>query len=66
MHTDNTTPIQKLAVGVAEAAKIAGIGRTTLYFAISNGALKSFTIGSRRLIRISELDRWIASHEAVD
>ena len=59
-------PLQKLAVGVVEAAKLAGIGRTTLYSAISNGTLKSFTIGSRRLIRVSELDRWIASHEETD
>lgn len=65
MHTQ-APPIQKLAVGVVEAAKIAGIGRTTLYSAISNGALKSFTIGSRRLIRVSELERWTASHEETD
>ena len=53
-----------LAVSPAEAAKLAGIGRTSLYQAISSGDLASFKIGSRRLVRISVLDAWLASHEA--
>ena len=61
MRTTDTP--QKLAVGPAEAAKIAGIGRTKLYEALGSGDLKSFRIGTRRLIRLSELDRWLTSHE---
>lgn len=54
-------PLSYLAVAPALAATIAGIGRTKLYEAISSGALPSFKIGTRRLIRISDLDKWLAS-----
>jgi excisionase family DNA binding protein len=52
-----------LAVSPSEAARRAGIGRTKLYEAISSGALPSFKIGTRRLIRLSALDDWLASFE---
>lgn len=55
-----TTP---LAVAPADAAKMAGIGRTKLYAALSSGELPSFRIGTRRLIRVSAIEAWLASHE---
>jgi excisionase family DNA binding protein len=51
-------------VSPAEAARLSGIGRTKLYQALNSGALPSFKIGSRRLIRISELDAWLGRLEA--
>lgn len=54
----------RIAVSPAEAARISGIGRTKLYEALNTGALTSFKIGSRRLIRISELDAWLRRLEA--
>lgn len=56
----------KISVSPAEAAKLAGIGRTKLYEAIADGSLLSFRIGTRRLIRITALDAWLASHEQPD
>ncbi|ACT59327.1 helix-turn-helix domain-containing protein [Hirschia baltica] len=56
-----TTPI---AVSPAEGAKMAGLGRTKLYEAISSGELPSFRIGTRRLIRVSAIEAWLASHES--
>ena len=56
---------QRLAVSPAEAARLAGIGRTTLYEAIGSGALRSLKIGKRRLITIEALQDWLAAAEQV-
>jgi excisionase family DNA binding protein len=53
----------RLAFSPAEAARLAGIGRTTLYEALGSGALRSFKIGSRRLITVEALKAWLADAE---
>jgi len=53
---------EQLAVSPTEAARLAGVGRTFLYEAISSGALKSIKIRKRRLIAIDELRAWLSSH----
>jgi len=55
---------ERLAVSPTEAARMAGIGRTKLYEAVGSGALASFKIGTRRLIRIAALEAWLAAQEA--
>jgi len=62
------TSDDRLAVSPSEAARIAGIGRTTLYAAIGSGQLRSLKIGKRRLITIEALRKWLAAaeQEAVD
>ena len=57
-------PRAQIAVSPAEAARLAGIGRTKIYQALNSGALSSFKIGTRRLIRISEIDAWLRRLEA--
>ncbi len=52
-----------LAVPPGEAARIAGVGRTTLYAAIGSGGLKSIKIGKRRLIAVEALRAWLLAHE---
>lgn len=59
----DSTSSDKLAVSTFQAADIAGVGRTTIYEAITNGALKSVKIGKRRLIRIAALDAWLQAQE---
>ena len=54
-----------LAVPPREAARIAGVGRTTLYEAISSGALRSIKIGKRRLVAVEALRSWLLAHEVV-
>jgi excisionase family DNA binding protein len=56
-------PERALAVSTFEAAKLAGVGRTTIYEAIQSGALKSLKIGKRRLIRIDALEQWLSAQE---
>ena len=52
-----------LAVAPAEAARLAGVGRTTVYEAIGAGTLRSVKIGKRRLITIEALRAWLLAHE---
>jgi excisionase family DNA binding protein len=52
-----------LAVSPAEAGRLAGVGRTTIYQAISWGDLKSLKIGARRLVTVEALRQWLLKHE---
>ena len=52
-----------LAVSPAEAGHLAGVGRTTIYGAISSGELRSLKIGARRLVAIEALREWLLKHE---
>lgn len=52
-----------LAVSPSEAARITGLGRTSIYAAIKDGDLKSIKLGRRRLIRIIALEEWLRAHE---
>ena len=54
---------QRLAVSPLEAARLAGVGRTTLYEAIGSGELRSLKIGKRRLITVDALREWLAAAE---
>jgi excisionase family DNA binding protein len=54
---------EPLAVSPAEAARLAGLGRTSIYGALGSGALKSLKIGKRRLIVVEALRAWLLSHE---
>lgn len=57
-----TTP--RAALSIAEAAKSAGLGRSTIYEAISDGKLRSLKVGGRRLVRPGDLNAWLESHAA--
>jgi excisionase family DNA binding protein len=54
---------EPLAVSPAEAARLSGLGRTSIYCALGSGALKSLKIGKRRLIAVEALRAWLLSHE---
>ena len=56
--------LEKIAIGVDEAAKRASLGRSFLWKAIMSGELHSYRLGRRRLVRVTDLDRWIRSHRA--
>lgn len=53
-----------LAVSPADAARLLGIGRTRLYEELGSGAIPSFHLGRRRLIRIAALEAWMAARES--
>lgn len=49
----------ELAVPIDEAARRAGIGRSSLYEAINRGELPLRKSGRRSIIRIEDLKAWI-------
>jgi hypothetical protein len=66
MRKSNTiiaADVRVLAVSPAEAGRLAGIGRTSIYHAISCGDLKSLIIGARRLVAVDALRDWLLKHE---
>jgi excisionase family DNA binding protein len=66
MQMQNTLPPanpEPLAVSPGEAARLTGLGRTTIYEALGSGALRSIKIGKRRLITVEALRGWLSSHE---
>lgn len=60
---DERSGVEPLAVSPGEAARLAGVGRTTLYAAITAGELRSIKLGKRRLIAVEALRNWLSAHE---
>ena len=56
--TSNTSP---RVLRVEEAARALGIGRSLVYDLIRSGHLRSFKVGSRRLIPVAAIDETIAN-----
>ncbi|MCH4540675.1 helix-turn-helix domain-containing protein [Ochrobactrum sp. A-1] len=55
----NTEPLpDAIAYSVTDAASRAGVGRSTLYNAISAGELPARKLGKRTLVLRSDLDNW--------
>ena len=53
-----TTP---LAVSIPEAARLGGVGRSTIYSEISKGNLKIRKVGRRTIVAMDDLREWLAS-----
>jgi excisionase family DNA binding protein len=53
---------QPLLVTVEEAARLLGIGRTTMFELIGNGEVKSIRLGRRRLIARRSLEHFVDEH----
>lgn len=51
----------ELAISIVEAAKRAGIGRSSIYQAIGRGELKIRKNGRRSLILVDDLKAWVAA-----
>jgi|JI10StandDraft_1071094.scaffolds.fasta_scaffold270244_3 excisionase family DNA binding protein len=51
------------AISIKEACAYCGLGRTSIYSQIKAGRLASIKIGTRRLIRVAELERWLSAQE---
>ena len=51
--------LEPLAVSAAEAARLLGVSRPTLYTLLNREDFPSFRVGSRVLISVSGLREWI-------
>jgi excisionase family DNA binding protein len=52
---------QPLAHSIEQACRRTGVGRSTLYQEIKNGALEVCKVGDRTLIEDDELKRWLST-----
>ena len=61
----NATNTPREALGLNEAADAIGIGRSSLFALLKEGAgPPTFSVGRRRLIRLAALRQWMADREA--
>ena len=61
--------LEPLAVSAAEAARLLGVSRPTLYQLLNRADFPSFRVGGRVLISVSGLQAWIdrqAAKEVVE
>lgn len=54
-------PPEKLTYSLKEAAAALGVGKSTLYKALSDGALSALKLGNRTLIPADSLGAWMNS-----
>jgi excisionase family DNA binding protein len=50
-----------IAVSVEQAAKLAGVSRALAYREIAAGKLKASKLGGRTVVRIADVEAWIAA-----
>jgi excisionase family DNA binding protein len=51
----------ELAISIIEAAKRAGVGRSSIYEAIGRGDLKIRKNGRRSLVLVDDLKAWVSA-----
>ena len=56
-------PMEPLQVSIAEAARLLGFGKSTIYAMLARGELKSVGRGRLRRIAVAELRRWQRENE---
>lgn len=59
--TNELPSIQREGLSIFEACRVAGIGRTKIYEAISDGRLKARKLGKRTIILNDDLRTFLAS-----
>jgi excisionase family DNA binding protein len=64
MSAIETSPVR--AVSIEEAARQYGLSKSTFRRAIQSRQLRAARVGRRIVIRISELEKWLASLEPGD
>lgn len=63
-ETPESTIPQPLAYSPGEAARVSGLGRTTIYKLMKEGQLRSRKIGARTIIRADDLLGLITGKQA--
>lgn len=53
--------MEPLAVPIPEAARLGGVGRSTIYAEVKQGKLKVRKVGRRTIISMDDLRTWLAS-----
>lgn len=58
--------MEKVAVSIQEVTQITGLSRSSIYKAMKQEGLKSFSIGRSRRFLLSEVNRWLEAQSAKD
>lgn len=64
LSSRSLTAAERLAYSPQESAQTLGVSRQHIYKLIADGTLKTFTLGRRRLIARSELERLVRGEAA--
>ena len=60
-HEVGPLHIAPLAVGIADACRLTGLGRSKLYELLNAGEIPSLKIGKRRVVRVQALREWLGA-----
>jgi excisionase family DNA binding protein len=63
---DTSTLPQRRVLRVEEAAELLGVGRSLAYDLIRDGRLRSFKVGSRRLVPVAAVDELLDALAGAD
>lgn len=63
MATTNTSATERLAYGICEFAKVAGIARQRAFNEARSGRLRTFKLGKRRMVTAQAAAEWLARVE---
>jgi excisionase family DNA binding protein len=63
-NDDATVPVIPLAVSPRKAARYLDVGHDAIYQLLGQGRIRSVKLGRRRLIPVSELERFLAEELA--
>lgn len=55
--------VEPLALSVTEASAAIGVSRQTLYRMIADGEIATVRIRGRQVVRVSEIERFLADNE---
>lgn len=54
-----STTLQPMAVNITEAARLIGVSPRSAWTLADEGKLRTFKVGTRRLVSVKEIDRFI-------
>jgi excisionase family DNA binding protein len=54
--------MEALAISINDAARVLGLGRTSIYAMIADGRLEAFKLGRRALIRVDSIKRLVGGN----
>ena len=61
MLYDNHKELTPIAISVSEAARLLGVSRPKVYQLMQQERLPSFKVGTRTLIPVADLQKWVAA-----
>lgn len=64
MQNSNSKGLTPIAISVSEAARLLGVSRPKIYQLMKQERMPSFKAGTRTLIPVADLQKWVAAQVA--